>query len=57
MQVLLLDEVTVDLDVVTRLDFLDFLREECEEVSTDSITLHPMLSRNKSKLIRNFKKD
>lgn len=30
-QVLLLDEVTVDLDVVTRMDFLDFLREECDQ--------------------------
>lgn len=35
-KVLLLDEVTVDLDVVTRLDLLDFLREECEEVMTNS---------------------
>lgn len=32
-QVLLLDEVTVDLDVVTRLDLLDFLKEECDEVN------------------------
>lgn len=31
-QVLLLDEVTVDLDVVARLDLLDFFKEECEEV-------------------------
>lgn len=30
-QVLLLDEVTVDLDVVARLDLLDFFREECDE--------------------------
>ncbi|XP_026449260.1 ABC transporter I family member 19-like [Papaver somniferum] len=30
-QVLLLDEVTVDLDVVARLDLLDFFKEECEE--------------------------
>ncbi|KAL9233726.1 hypothetical protein vseg_008684 [Gypsophila vaccaria] len=30
-QVLLLDEVTVDLDVVARLDLLDFLAEECEQ--------------------------
>ncbi|KAI4331534.1 hypothetical protein MLD38_029719 [Melastoma candidum] len=30
-QVLLLDEVTVDLDVVTRMDFLEFLREECDQ--------------------------
>ncbi|KAJ4726910.1 ABC transporter-like protein [Melia azedarach] len=30
-QVLLLDEVTVDLDVVARLDLLDFFKEECDE--------------------------
>ena len=30
-QVLLLDEITVDLDVLARADLLDFLREECEE--------------------------
>ncbi|KAG9445695.1 hypothetical protein H6P81_011823 [Aristolochia fimbriata] len=30
-QVLLLDEVTVDLDVVARLDLLDFFKEECQE--------------------------
>lgn len=29
--VLLLDEVTTDLDVVARIDLLDFLRRECEE--------------------------
>ncbi len=28
--VLLLDEITVDLDVVARLRLLEFLREECE---------------------------
>lgn len=31
-QVLLLDEVTVDLDVVARMDLLDFLKEECDQV-------------------------
>lgn len=31
-QVLLLDEVTVDLDVVTRMDLLSFFKEECEQV-------------------------
>lgn len=31
-QVLLLDEVTVDLDVVARMDLLDFFKEECEQV-------------------------
>ncbi|MBA0791454.1 hypothetical protein Gohar_016032 [Gossypium harknessii] len=30
-QVLLLDEVTVDLDVVARMDLLDFFKEECEQ--------------------------
>ncbi|KAK9803153.1 hypothetical protein WJX72_004123 [[Myrmecia] bisecta] len=30
-RVLLLDEVTVDMDVVGRLDLLDFFREECEQ--------------------------
>ncbi|BFG42937.1 hypothetical protein CerSpe_292110 [Prunus speciosa] len=30
-KVLLLDEVTVDLDVVARLDLLDFFKEECEQ--------------------------
>lgn len=38
-QVLLLDEVTVDLDVVTRMDLLEFFREECEQVFTVSIYL------------------
>lgn len=33
-QVLLLDEVTVDLDVVARMDLLDFFKEECEQVYT-----------------------
>ncbi|CAI5508697.1 unnamed protein product, partial [Closterium sp. Naga37s-1] len=30
-QVLLLDEVTVDLDVVARMDLLSFFQQECEE--------------------------
>ena len=30
-QVLLLDEITVDLDVLGRADLLAFLREECEQ--------------------------
>lgn len=30
-EVLLLDEITVDMDVVGRLDLLDFFRQECEE--------------------------
>ena len=34
LQVLLLDEVTVDLDVVARMDLLDFFKEECEQVFT-----------------------
>jgi ABC-type multidrug transport system ATPase subunit len=31
-QVLLLDEITVDLDVVARIDLLSFFARECEEV-------------------------
>jgi energy-coupling factor transporter ATP-binding protein EcfA2 len=31
LQVLLLDEITVDLDVVGRLQLLDFFKAECEE--------------------------
>lgn len=27
-----MDEVTVDLDVVARMDLLDFFKEECEQV-------------------------
>lgn len=34
LQVLLLDEVTVDLDVVARMDLLDYFKEECEQVFT-----------------------
>ncbi|CAA7390509.1 unnamed protein product [Spirodela intermedia] len=30
-KVLLLDEITVDLDVVTRMDLLDFFKEECDQ--------------------------
>ena len=37
-QVLLLDELTVDLDVVTRMDLLDFFAEECEQVITSHFT-------------------
>ncbi|XP_065638103.1 ABC transporter I family member 21-like, partial [Quercus suber] len=33
-KVLLLDEVTVDLDVVARMDLLDYFKEECEQVFT-----------------------
>ena len=29
---MLLDEITVDLDVVARMDLLQFLAEECEKV-------------------------
>nr|KJB11358.1 hypothetical protein B456_001G254500 [Gossypium raimondii] len=38
-QVLLLDEVTVDLDVVARMDLLDFFKEECEQSYTLPIFL------------------
>lgn len=31
-QVLLLDEVTVDLDVVARMDLLNFFVQECDQV-------------------------
>lgn len=40
LQVLLLDEVTVDLDVVTRMDLLEFFREECEQVFACSVYVH-----------------
>lgn len=30
---LLLDEITVDLDVVARMDLLDFFKDECEQVT------------------------
>ena len=30
----MLDEVTVDLDVVARMDLLDFFKDECEQVCT-----------------------
>lgn len=33
-QVLLLDEITVDLDVVARMDLLQFFVDECAEVSS-----------------------
>jgi CCR4-NOT complex subunit CAF16 len=33
-KVLLLDEITVDLDVVARMDLLDFFKEECEQRGT-----------------------
>ena len=36
----MLDEVTVDLDVVTRMDLLEFFKEECEQVFTSSIYLY-----------------
>jgi ABC-type uncharacterized transport system ATPase subunit len=35
----LLDEVTVDLDVVARLDLLDFFKEECDQVFTCYISI------------------
>lgn len=30
-QVLLLDEITVDLDILGRADLMDFLKSECQE--------------------------
>jgi ABC-type uncharacterized transport system ATPase subunit len=40
LQVLLLDEITVDLDVVTRMDLLDFFKEECEQVIQSITSIH-----------------
>lgn len=37
LQVLLLDEITVDLDVLARADLLDFLKEESEQRGTSII--------------------
>ncbi len=31
LQVLLMDEITVDMDVLGRMDLLDFFKKECEE--------------------------
>jgi CCR4-NOT complex subunit CAF16 len=31
LQVLLMDEITVDMDVLGRMDLLDFFRQECEQ--------------------------
>lgn len=39
MQVLLLDEVTVDLDVVARMDLLEFFREESDKVLPNLLLL------------------
>lgn len=39
-KVLLLDEVTVDLDVVARMDLLDFFKEECERGATIVYATH-----------------
>lgn len=41
LQVLLLDEVTVDLDVVARMDLLELLKEECDQVL--SLSSHKLL--------------
>jgi len=43
LQVLLLDEITVDLDVVTRMDLLDFFKEECEQVQDSVCYYRPCL--------------
>ena len=37
LQVLLLDEITVDLDVLARADLLEFLKEESEQRGTSII--------------------
>jgi len=36
-QVLLLDEITVDLDVLGRADLMNFLKEECKERGATTI--------------------
>ena len=41
LQVLLLDEITVDLDVLGRADLLTFLREECEQRGATIIYVGP----------------
>ena len=39
MQVLLLDEVTVDLDVVARMDLLNFFVQECNQVRRNEVNV------------------
>lgn len=41
LQVLLLDEITVDMDVVGRLDLLQFFRQECEERGATIVYVSP----------------
>ncbi|KAI3773785.1 hypothetical protein L1987_48318 [Smallanthus sonchifolius] len=48
-RVLFLDEVTIDLDVVARMDLLEFFKEECEQVH---VNLKPALSVKGSKMRR-----
>lgn len=56
-QVLLLDEVTVDLDVVARMDLLDFFKEECEQVKAplSSVTFNRDLSGYNKSIFHNQK--
>lgn len=46
LQVLLLDEITVDMDVVGRLDLLAFFTEECEERGATIIYVSLRRARN-----------
>lgn len=39
----MLDEVTVDLDVVSRMDLLEFFCEECDEVNISLNYLKPFI--------------
>ncbi|KAL0459386.1 UNVERIFIED_CONTAM: ABC transporter I family member 19 [Sesamum latifolium] len=50
-KVLLLDEVTVDLDVVARMDLLEFFREECEQTwATDLVYVQEGVLKRSDKL-------
>ena len=49
-QVLLLDEITVDMDVVGRLDLLKFFTQECEERGATIIYVSPSCNRTRKGL-------
>ena len=51
LQVLLLDEITVDLDVLGRADLLHFLQQECEQRKATIIyvSLQPPIQRHADK--------
>lgn len=50
-QVLLLDEVTVDLDVVARMDLLQFFVQECNQVRPRCLQLLQLSALYKANLI------